>query len=34
MIQYLPLLGAVPALKERDRDEDDNSLLAVANLDL
>jgi hypothetical protein len=30
----LPLLDAVEALKRRDGDKDDNSLLAVANLDL
>jgi hypothetical protein len=30
----LPLLGTVPALKKGDRDEDDDSLLAVASLDL
>jgi hypothetical protein len=32
--EYLPLLGTVPALEKRDRDEDDDSLLAVASLDL
>jgi hypothetical protein len=30
----LPLLGAVPALKERDGDENDNGLATVADLDL
>lgn len=30
----LPLLDTVEALQERDGDKDDNSLLAVANLDL
>lgn len=30
----LPLLGTVPALKKGNRDEDDDSLLAVASLDL
>lgn len=30
----LPLLGLVPALEERDGDEDDDSLTSVANLDL
>lgn len=30
----LPLLGTVPALEEGNRDEDDDSLLAVAGLDL
>jgi hypothetical protein len=30
----LPLLGTVPALKKGDRDEDDDSLLAVASLNL
>src|SRR5690242_2831307 len=30
----LPLLGLVPALEERDGDEDDNSLASVTNLDL
>ena len=30
----LPLLDAVEALQGRDGDKDDNSLLAVANLDL
>jgi len=30
----LPLLGTVPALKKGDRDEDDDSLLAVASFDL
>lgn len=30
----IPLLGLVPALKERDRDEDDDCLPAVTNLDL
>jgi hypothetical protein len=32
--EYLPLLGTVPALEKRNRDEDDDSLLAVASLDL
>jgi hypothetical protein len=31
---YIPLLRLVPARKERDRDEDDDSLPAVADLDL
>lgn len=31
---YLPLLDTVEALQGRDGDKDDNSLLAVANLDL
>lgn len=30
----LPLLGLVPALEERDGDEDDNSLASVTNFDL
>src|SRR5690242_17359549 len=30
----LPLLGLVPALEERDGDEDDDSLTSVTNLDL
>lgn len=30
----LPLLDTVETLQERDGDKDDNSLLAVANLDL
>jgi len=33
-IRDLPLLGAVPALQERDRDEDDDSLPAVSDLNL
>lgn len=33
-LRNIPLLGLVPALEERDRDEDDNSLPAVADLDL
>lgn len=32
--KYIPLLDAVEALQGRDGDKDDNSLLAVANLDL
>ncbi len=31
---YLPLLRLVPASKERHRDEDDDRLPAVTNLDL
>jgi hypothetical protein len=31
---YVPLLGLVPALEKGDRDEDDNRLATVANLDL
>jgi hypothetical protein len=31
---YSPLLGLVPALEKGNRDEDDNSLATVANLDL
>ena len=34
MGNILPLLDAVEALQGRDGDKDDNSLLAVANLDL
>lgn len=34
MHENLPLLGTVPALKKGNRDEDDDSLLAVASLDL
>jgi hypothetical protein len=30
----IPLLAAVPALKKRNRDEDDDSLATVSNLDL
>lgn len=32
--ENLPLLGTVPALEKGNRDEDDDSLLAVASLDL
>ena len=32
--KYSPLLGAVPALKERHGDEDDDCLATVADLDL
>lgn len=31
---FVPLLDLVEALEERDRDEDDDSLLAVADLNL
>jgi hypothetical protein len=31
---YVPLLAAVPALKKGNRDEDNNGLAAVSNLDL
>ena len=31
---HLPLLDLVPALEKRNRDEDDNGLPAVADLDL
>jgi hypothetical protein len=31
---HIPLLGLVPALEERDRDENDNGLATVADLDL
>jgi hypothetical protein len=33
-MKNLPLLDAVETLQGRDGDKDDNSLLAVANLDL
>lgn len=32
--KIVPLLDLVEALEERDRDEDDDCLLAVADLDL
>jgi hypothetical protein len=32
--RHIPLLGLVPALEKGNRDEDDNSLASVANLDL
>jgi hypothetical protein len=31
---YVPLLGLVPALEKGNRDEDDDRLAAVTNLDL
>jgi hypothetical protein len=31
---YVPLLSLVPALEKGDRDEDDDRLAAVTNLDL
>jgi hypothetical protein len=34
LLVSVPLLDLVEALEERDRDEDDDSLLAVANLNL
>lgn len=34
VINNLPLLRSVPALEERNRDEDDNSLATVSDLDL
>ena len=34
LCENLPLLGTVPALEKGDRDEDDDSLLAVASFDL
>lgn len=33
-MRNVPLLGTVPALEERDGDEDDNRLATVADLDL
>jgi len=32
--KHIPLLGLVPSGKKGNRDEDDNSLASVANLDL